>query len=249
MTTPAPHADAVPPSTEDAGSPQAEAAAAEAFVGRVIGDFAGLASSLMAAIGDRLGLFKALAAGGPATSAELAQRTGVQERYAREWLSAMASARYLSYDAAGGRFDLPKEHAPVLAEEGGPMFFGGGYQQWLSIVRVLDRVIEAFRAGGGVPYEAYDQDLWEGTERFTAGWFDHLLVQHWLPAVPDVRAAVERGALVADVGCGHGRALIRLAQAFPASRFVGYDVHGPSVERGGERGRCRRGRPGALRTA
>ena len=216
---------------EGTAVPAAESSAPEAFAGRVIGDFASLATSLMAAIGDRFGLFKALATGGPATSAELATRAGIDERYAREWLSAMATARYLHYDAATSRFALPPAHVPVLADEGGPMFFGGGYQQWLSIVRVLDDVSEAFRTGGGVPYDAYSQDFWEGSERFTTGWFDHLLVQQWLPAVPEVQAALERGALVADVGCGHGRALIRLAQAFPASRFVGYDAHAPSVAR------------------
>jgi SAM-dependent methyltransferase len=211
--------------------PAADSKTPEAFAGRVIGDFTGLATSLMAAVGDRLGLFKTLVTDGPATSAELAGRARIHERYAREWLSVMATARYLDYDAAACRFTLPAAHVPLLADEGGPMFFGGGYQQWLSLVRVLDDVSRAFRTGGGVPYDAYSQDFWEGTERFTVGWFDHLLVQQWLPTVPEVRAALERGALMADVGCGHGRALIRLAQAFPASRFVGYDVHAPSVAR------------------
>jgi len=224
-----------PGTTPENGTGTVEPAAGgettEAFAGRVIGDFTGLAASLMAALGDRLGLFKALAAGGPATSAELATRARIHERYAREWLSAMACARYLDYNATSGRFGLPAAHAPVLADEGGPAFFGGGYQEWLSLVRVLDEVSQAFRTGGGVPYAAYSQDFWDGVERFTTGWFDHLLVQQWLPAVPEVQAVLTRGALVADVGCGHGRALIRLAEAFPASRFIGYDVHAPSVAR------------------
>jgi SAM-dependent methyltransferase len=210
-----------------------DTAKTEAFGARMVGDFAGLATSLMAAVGDRLGLFKALAAQGPATCGELAERAGVQERYAREWLRALTVAGYLTYDPASGRFALPPEHAPFLADEGGPMFFGGAYQGWVGLTGVLDGVLRAFRHGGGVPYEAYGPDVWEGTARLTAPWFDHLLVQQWLPALPAVQAVLERGAAVADVGCGHGRALIRLAQAFPASRFAGYDVHGPSVARAG----------------
>ena len=230
-TTPAVIATAQATETAEGAAPSPDAAKTEAFVGRVTQDFAGMAVSLMTAVGDRLGLFQALAAHGPATSAELAGRAGVQERYTREWLSALAAAGYLHYEPSSRRFTLPPEHAPVLAEEGGPMFFGGAYQDWLACLGVLDRVMAAFRRGGGVPYEAYGPDLWEGIDRITTGWFDHLLVQQWLPAVPAVPAALERGALVSDVGCGHGRALIRLAQAFPASRYVGYDVHGPSVAR------------------
>lgn len=209
----------------------ADPAKSEAFVGQVIRDFAGLGASLMAAVGDRLGLFKVLAAQGPATSGELGARAGVHERYAREWLSAVATAGYVMYDPSTRRFALPPEHAAVLADEGGPMFLGGAYQDWLGCIGVLDRVMDAFRRGGGVPYEAYPPDVWEGIERMTASWFDHLLVQQWLPAVPDVQAALERGALVADVGSGHGRALIRLAQAFLNTRCTGYDVHGPSIAR------------------
>jgi SAM-dependent methyltransferase len=220
-----------PSSTPAAPVPPYDPAKAEAFGGRLVGDFAGMAVTLMAAVGDRLGLFKVLAAQGPATSAELAERAGVQERYAREWLRALATAGYLTYDPPSERFALPPEHAPFLAEEGGPLFFGGACQGWLALTGVLDGVLQAFRGGGGVPYEAYPAGFWEGTERMTAPWFDHLLVQQWLPALPPVQAALQGGAAVADVGCGHGRALLQLAQAFPASRFVGYDVHGPSVDR------------------
>ena len=201
----------------------------EQFAQRLIGDFTGLASSLMAAIGDRLGLFKALASGGPATATELASQTQTHERYLREWLGAMASTGYVEYDATTRRFSLPPAHAPLLADERSAMFFGGAYQQWLGLVRVLDDVSRAFRDGGGVSFEAYGQDFWQGTERFTSTWFDHLLVQQWLPAAPEARSALERGVRLADVGCGRGRALIRLAQAFPASHFVGYDLHAPSI--------------------
>ncbi len=111
------------------------------------------------------------------------------------------------------------------------MFFGGIYEMLLSASSVVDRVAEAFRVGGGVPQSAYDDRFWDGMERFSGGWFDNLLVQQWLPAMPDVQRKLHEGADVADVGCGRGRALIRLAQAYPASRYVGYDAFAPSVER------------------
>jgi SAM-dependent methyltransferase len=202
----------------------------EAFVGKVLSDTSATFTTLLATLGDRLGLFKDLAANGPATSAELAARANINERYAREWLGGMAAAGYLDYDPSGRRFTLPPEHAPALAQEHGQFFFGGIHQMVPSMVDILDQVTAAFRNGSGVPQSEYNVNFWDGLERFTAGWFENLLVQEWVPAMPDVRSSLERGALVADVGCGRGRALIKLAQAFPASRYVGYDVFGPSVE-------------------
>jgi 2-polyprenyl-3-methyl-5-hydroxy-6-metoxy-1,4-benzoquinol methylase len=208
-----------------------DAAKADAFVGRVLGDTSAMTTVILAAIGDRLGLFKALATGGPAAPADLAAQTGCQERYVREWLGGMASAAYLDYDPATNRFTLPPEHAPVLAQETGPVFFGGVHQELLGTLPTLPRVVQAFRRGGGVSADAFDGNLWEGIERFTAGWFDNLLLPVWLPAVPDVQAKLERGTTVADVGCGHGRALIKLAQAYPKARFTGYDVLASAVAR------------------
>jgi SAM-dependent methyltransferase len=143
----------------------------------------------------------------------------------------MACSGYLEYDPSSGRFALPPEHAPALAQEAGPLFFGGVYQELLGALKPLDRLIVAFRQGGGVPQSAYDEDFWEGLERFTAAWFENHLVQEWIPAMPEVQAKLERGALVADVGCGRGRALIKLAQAFPSSRYVGYDAFEPTIAR------------------
>jgi SAM-dependent methyltransferase len=203
----------------------------EAFVGRVFGDLSATLTSIMAAIGDRHGLFKELAASGPATSLELAARAGIAERYAREWLGGMASAGYLEHDAATGRFTLPPEHAPALAQEGGPAFFGGVYNQMLDSFPVIDRVVEAFKHGRGVPQSAFPDGFYAGMERFSAGWFENRLLQQWIPAMPEVEARLARGARLADVGCGSGRALIKLAQAFPESRFVGYELHGPNVDR------------------
>jgi SAM-dependent methyltransferase len=202
-----------------------------AFMERLLNDLSGAMVSLLCAVGDRLGLFKDLAANGPTTSGTLAARTGIGERHAREWLATLASAGYLDYDPTSRQFSLPPEHAPALAQEGGPMFLGGGYQQLLGLVAPLEDMIRAFREGRGVSQEVYGEHLLAGMERMSATWFDNLLVDQWIPLVPDVKAALERGARVADVGCGSGRALIRLAEAFPNSRFEGFDGFGPVVAR------------------
>ena len=202
--------------------------------------------------------FSRISLRGPATAASFAARTGIGERYAREWLSALASAGYLDYDPSSGRFNLPFEHAPALAQEGGPMFLGGGYQQLQGLMVPFDDLLRAFRDGGGVAQEAYGEHLRVGMERMSATWFDNLLVSQWIPLIPDVQAALTRGVRAADVGCGSGRALIRLAEAFPDSRFDGFDASGPVVARAvanaeGLAGRVRferrnaaRGAPGAL---
>jgi len=147
----------------------------------------------------------------------------------------MASAGYVRYDPATSRFLLPPEHIPALAQESGPMYFGGAHQMLLGTFGVLDELTKAFRQGGGVAQVAYAEDWWAGMERFTAGWFENLLLQEWIPAMPRVRGALERGANVADVGCNRGRALLKLAQAFPRSQFVGYDVFEPAIRLAEER--------------
>lgn len=201
----------------------------QAFMSRTMTDMSGTLVSFMCTIGDQLGLFKLLAANGPSTSAELATYANISERYAREWLSALTSAAYLEYDPQSQRFSLPPEHAMILAMEGGPMFMGGGYQLLLGLLKPLDQIIHAFREPGGVPQAAYDANLREGMSRVSAGWFDHMLVQQWLPIVPEVQARLAQGGLAADIGCGTGRALIVLAQAFPNSHFVGYDRFAPAL--------------------
>ncbi len=202
----------------------------EAFLHKVLGDTSSTTVTLMAYLGDRLGLFKDLSANGSATSNQLAERTGIQERYAREWLNAMACAGYLEYESESQSFTLPPEHAPILAQEYGPFFFGGTHQMLIGMLGVLDQIERAFRDGKGVPQSAYHDHMWCGLERFTGSWFENLLVQEWIPAVPDVQAKLQNGAnmaSVADVGSGWGRALIKLAQTFPNSRYVGYDIYEP----------------------
>ena len=206
-------------------------AKAEEFLNTAIGHFSATMTTLFCAVGDQLGLFEVLKEHGPATSAELAERAGVDERYALEWLRGMASAEYLEHDAETGRFRLPPEHALVLATESGPMMVAGGIQELKGAIAVLDPVIEAFRGGGGVKMDAYPQDFFDGLERFTASWFENLLLGQWMPALPDIDARLREGIDVADLGCGAGRASIKLAQAYPESRFVGYDLLPHHIER------------------
>ena len=201
------------------------------FLNRVLDDMSAAVVSIACTLGDRLGLFKALAAGGPATSAELAERAAVDERYTREWLSVVTTAGYVEFDPESGRFTLPPEHAIPLAFEGGPMFMGGAYQLLAGLFGPLDELTRAFRDGGGVREDTYPPDLRDGMERMSSAWFEHLLPTQWIGATPEVRAKLERGAAVADVGCGAGRALISLARRFPASSYVGYDVYAPALEK------------------
>jgi SAM-dependent methyltransferase len=202
----------------------------EEFTFKAIGDFAGMMTMLQCAVGDRLGLFKALAEGGPVSSEELAERAGISERYALEWLRAMRAAEYVDYDRDADRFSLSPEHAMVLAAEGSPFFLGGGFQMIPGMFPAVDRVMQAFKEGDGAPQDVYGDDFWVGMERFTNPWFQNALLQEWIPAMPDVKQKLESGALVADVGCGSGRALIKLAQEFPNSNFVGYDVFQTQVD-------------------
>jgi len=200
------------------------------FTGRVLADTASAAAIVLAALGDRLGLFKELAASGPATSGELAGRTGLSERYVREWLGGMFAAGDLSYDQAQHRYGLPAEHAPTLASEPGPAFFGGVHQELVGAIQRYDAVAGAFRDGTGVRAADLHPDVWAGTSRFTAQWHQNMLVQQWLPLVPDTTARLKADGRVADVGCGTGQALIALAGAFPAVTGTGYDVHLPVIE-------------------
>jgi SAM-dependent methyltransferase len=199
------------------------------FTGRVLADSAAAAAVVLAALGDRTGLFKDLAGHGPGTSGELAARTGLSERYVREWAAGMFAAGYLDYDEAQQRYALPAEHVPALATEPGPAFFGGVHQELIGAIQRYDQVTGAFRRGGGVAPADLHPDVWAGTSRFTAQWHQNTLVQQWLPLVPATTAKLEAGAAVADVGCGTGQALIALARAFPGITATGYDTHPPSV--------------------
>jgi SAM-dependent methyltransferase len=216
---------------EQSAQPPIDEAKLEAFMGKVIGDYSGAMMSMYCALGDRLGLFKELAANGPATSDELAKRAGVNERYTLEWLRGMASAGYVEHDRSSDRYALPPEHALALAQEGSPMFFGGGFQMLSGMADVFDKVAQRFRNGGGVSQEDYSADFWDGLERFTNGWFENFLLQEWIPSIPKVKGKLEEGCLYADVGTGAGMAILKLAGEFPNSKFVGYDISDAQIER------------------
>jgi 2-polyprenyl-3-methyl-5-hydroxy-6-metoxy-1,4-benzoquinol methylase len=209
---------------------EVDEAAIEGFMERVLQDYAGANAFFMGAIGDRLGLFADLAANGPATSDELARRTGLAERYLREWLGGMAAAGYLTRDTATARYALPPAHGPVLAEEAGPWFLGAAFFDFsTNFGDTFRMLLDSFRSGAGIPQAAHGPEVAHSIERFTAPWYENLLVQTWLPAMPGVMSRLEAGAEVCDVGCGQGRALIALARSFPECSFTGVDAYEPAV--------------------
>lgn len=201
------------------------------FTGKVLSDSAACFTTVLSAIGDRLGLFRSLAADGPATARELAARTATDARYVEEWLAQLHAAGYVTYDPSDQRCTLPAEHWPTLVAEPGPAFFGGVHQEMWGILHRLDGIESAFRHGGGVRYADFPPDTFEGMTRFTTMWHENLLLQDWVPRVPAVQAKLDAGCRVADVGCGQGRALLKLAQAFPAGTYVGFDALEYNVER------------------
>lgn len=206
----------------------------EAFLGKMVGDMGAAVSGALVVLGDRLGLYKALAQRGPATSGELASATGTSERYVREWLSAQAAADYVTYDAASGRFSLSPEQAMVFADEESPAFMAGGFEVVSAIWRDEPKIRDAFQSGGGVGWHEHDVCLFRGTERFFRPGYNAHLVGEWIPALEGVEAKLKAGAEVADVGCGHGASTILMAKAFPKSRFTGIDYHPASIERARE---------------
>jgi SAM-dependent methyltransferase len=213
---------------------QMDQAKLDEFAGKVFNDMGAAATGAMVLIGDKLGLYKALAQGGPLAPAELAARTGTAERYVREWLAAQAAAGYVQYRPETGAYAMTTEQAMVLADDASPAFMAGGFEVVASMFKDEPKISAAFGTGKGVGWHEHSPCLFRGTERFfRAGYAAHL-VQEWLPALAGVREKLERGAKVADVGCGHGASSILMAQAFPNSSFIGFDYHGPSVERARE---------------
>ena len=201
------------------------------FVGKMLNDMGAVATGAMVLIGDKLGLYKALAEGGALAPAELAARTGTAERYIREWLAAQAAAGYVQYRPETGTYAMTVEQSMVLADDTSPAFMAGGFEVFASMFRDEPKISEAFRSGRGVGWHEHSPCLFRGTDRFFRTGYAAHLVQEWLPALAGVREKLERGAKVADVGCGHGASTILMARAFPNSSFTGFDYHGASVER------------------
>ena len=193
------------------------------FVGQMLGDLGGALSVPLVRIGDRLGLYKALNAGGPMTPAELAARTNVAERYAREWLSHQAASGYLTYDSKTGKFTLPPEQAMVFAEPDSPVYLQGGFDIAVTMMENQALLEPAFRSGKGVGWGEQSQCLFCAAGRFFRPGYHNSLVNSWLPALDGVVAKLERGATVADVGCGHGFSTVIMAKAsqtLPSSAMI-----------------------------
>jgi SAM-dependent methyltransferase len=202
-----------------------------AFMGRAVVDIGATLHAGLVVLGEKLGLYKALAAAsGPLTPAELAERTETSERYVREWLNAQAAGGYVTYHADAGRYSLTPEQAFALADDTSPAYLPGAFQLVTSAVKSEPKIAEAFRTGAGFGWHEHDHGLFEGTERFFRPNYVGNLVSSWIPALTGLEEKLRRGAKVADIGCGHGASTILMARAFPKSTFVGFDYHGPSIE-------------------
>jgi SAM-dependent methyltransferase len=202
----------------------------EAFVGHAVVDMGAAISGLLLHIGDRLGLYKAMAGAGPITSATLAQRTGTTERYVREWLGNQAAGGYVVYTPADSTYELPAEQAMVVANEDSPVFLGGAFETIASCFADHDKFVDAFRTGSGVGWAEHDHRLFTGVLRLFRPGYAAYLVHEWLPALDGVVEKLRSGASVADVGCGLGASTVVMAQAFERSTFVGFDPHAPSIQ-------------------
>ena len=200
-----------------------------AFVFKAVEEVGAVLNGALVVMGDRLGYYRSLAASGPSTAAELAERTDTDQHYAREWLNAQAAGSFVTYDASTGRYELPPEHAVALTDEASPAFVGGLFQIAHGTVCGSARIVEAARTGDGVGWGEHNTDVHVGCERFFAPTYNAHLIADWLPALDGVADKLSSGASVADVGCGHGASTILMAQAFPNSRVRGTDLHAESV--------------------
>lgn len=200
------------------------------FLGKVVGDFGAALSSSLVYIGQKLGLYKAMAGDAPVTPAELAQKTSTNERYIREWLINQAAGGYVEYDAASGRYSLSPEQATALTDEASPFYVGGGFYVVKAMTAAVSRIENAFKNGGGMLWGEHDPDLFVGTERFFRPGYAAHLIASWIPALTGIEEKLKAGGKVADIGCGHGSSTIIMAKAYPASKFWGFDNHEKSIE-------------------
>jgi ubiquinone/menaquinone biosynthesis C-methylase UbiE len=201
-----------------------------AFMGQVVNELGATVNAGLIVIGDRLGLYRALASAGPLGAAELAARTGTAERYVREWLNAQAAGGYVEYDPVTERYALTPEKALALADESSPAFVGGAFQLALGSLKAAPEIEQAFRSGTGYGWDQHDIDVHIGCERFFRPGYNAQLVSAWLPALDGVIEKLRVGATVADVGCGLGASTRLMATAFPRSTFIGFDYHRESIE-------------------
>jgi SAM-dependent methyltransferase len=200
------------------------------FVMKAVGEMGAAMNAALIIVGDKLGLYKAMAGAGPMTSAEVAAKTKTTERYVREWLSAQAAGGFVTYDEASGKFTLPPEQTMALADEQSPVFLPGFFEIVSACIKDEPKVTEAFRTGKGLGWHEHDHCLFAGTERFFRPNYRAHLISEWIPALGDTLAKLKAGARVADVGCGLGTSTILMAEEYPKSTFVGFDYHPQSIE-------------------
>jgi len=199
------------------------------FLGRFVGDLGAAVHTGMVVIGENLGLYKALATG-PMSSSELAAKTKTDERYLLEWLSSQAAGGYITYDDKNNKFSLTEEQAFTLADENSPAYLPGAFQLALGSLAAVPRITESFRSGAGMGWHEHEDDVFHGCEKFFRPSYAANLVTSWIPALQGVKAKLEAGARVADVGCGKGASTLLMAKAFPKSQFFGFDYHDKSIE-------------------
>jgi len=199
------------------------------FIGQFVTDLGASVHAGMVVIGEKLGLYKALAEG-PVTSAELAGKTGTDARYVREWLASQAAGGYVTYDSSKDVFSLTEEQAFTLAQEDSPAYLPGAFELAIGSLAAVPRIAESFRTGQGMGWHEHDDGVFHGCERFFRPGYAANLVSSWIPALDDVQSKLEAGARVADVGCGKGASTVLMARAFPKSRFFGFDYHDKSIE-------------------
>ena len=206
----------------------------EEFVGQAVTDMGAAMNGALVAIGGKLGIWKAMAGAGPMTAAEIADSSGVAERYVREWASAQAASGYLEYDADGETFTLTPEVAMAFADENSPVYLLGGYSLIGSVYKDRDALAERFRSGDGFGWHEHDPELFVGTEQFFRPGYRTHLIAEWIPALAGVEDKLKSGGKVADIGCGHGISTMLMAKAYPESTVYGFDYHDASIARATE---------------
>ncbi len=202
----------------------------QAFLGKFVGDLGGVATIAMVALGNDLGLYEAMDGKGPLDVAALGAATGCNRRLVQEWLDQQAAAGYVTFDAGSGRYELPPEHGFALAQRQSPAYVAGGSLVMAAMFHDLERVAEAFRGDGGLPWGAHHPHLFRGTAEFFRPGYQTNLTAAWIPALDGVEARLQSGIRVADIGCGHGVSSIVMAQSYPNSEVHGFDYHAPSID-------------------
>lgn len=201
------------------------------FIGKAVNEWGAAEGALITFIGDRLGLFKAMAGAGELTPEELAKKTGTHPRIIKEWLSGQAAGGFVTYNRNNDKYTLPEEHAFALTDENSPAYVAGFYQSIVSLFKDEEKIIEAFKTGKGLGWGDHHPYLFEGTERFFRPNYVANLTASWIPALEDVESRLKNeGSKVADVGCGHGVSTVLMAKAYPNSKIIGFDIHKPSIE-------------------